>query len=128
MKNIIAFAGCSALLTLTVGCSQPVVRANNFKELELPYRTVQGQHSHHPVIFQEAAHIMHGPGHHHIGFDNCPVCPQPGKVDYWKPTHHHTWETKIPKNLRYPPANQPPAIIQYPYYTVKGPDDFFFEG
>ena len=45
----------------------------------------------------------------------------------WQPTHYHTFEYKRPKNLVYPPANQPAAIVQYPYYTVKGPSDFFLE-
>jgi len=30
--------------------------------------------------------------------------------------------------LRYPDPNQPPAVMQYPYYTVKGPTDFFYTG
>lgn len=36
---------------------------------------------------------------------------------------------RVPKNLRYPPAGEIPGvssgIVQYPYYTCKGPDDFF---
>ena len=39
----------------------------------------------------------------------------------------------IPGNLSYPPDGSnafggayPQAIVQYPYYTCKGPDDFFF--
>ena len=39
--------------------------------------------------------------------------------------HYHTYEYKAPKNLKYPPANQPPAVVQYPYYTLRGPTDFF---
>jgi len=39
--------------------------------------------------------------------------------------HHHTFEYKAPEGLRYPPANQPPAVVQYPYYTLRGPTDFF---
>jgi len=31
----------------------------------------------------------------------------------------------VPTDLAYPPAGQPPAIVQYPYYTCKGPDCFF---
>lgn len=45
----------------------------------------------------------------------------------WHPTHHHTYDYKAPKGLVYPPANQPAAVVQYPYYTLKGPDDFFLE-
>ena len=39
--------------------------------------------------------------------------------------HYHTFEYNAPKNLKYPPANQPPAVVQYPYYTLRGPTDFF---
>jgi hypothetical protein len=34
---------------------------------------------------------------------------------------------RVPCNLRYPPQDQPPGIVQYPYYTCKGPDCFFAE-
>ena len=43
------------------------------------------------------------------------------------PTHYHWFSYEQPRNLVYPPANQPAAVIQYPYYTVKGPDDFFLQ-
>ena len=32
---------------------------------------------------------------------------------------------RVPKNLVYPPEGQMPGIVQYPYYTCKGPDCFF---
>ena len=36
---------------------------------------------------------------------------------------------RVPKNLRYPPQGEIPGvssgIVQYPYYTCKGPDCFF---
>ncbi|MGE5192929.1 MAG: hypothetical protein ACM3U2_10530 [Deltaproteobacteria bacterium] len=49
----------------------------------------------------------------------------------------HCRPYRIPRNLSYPPdgfgspgGSYPPAgpqaIVQYPYYTCKGPDDFFF--
>lgn len=43
----------------------------------------------------------------------------------WYPTHHHTFDYEPPEDLVYPPQNQPAAVVQYPYYTLKGPDDFF---
>lgn len=39
--------------------------------------------------------------------------------------HYHTYDIKRPRNLVYPPANMPGGVITYPYYTHKGPDDFF---
>lgn len=32
-----------------------------------------------------------------------------------------------PCNLVYPPPGDQPATVQYPYYTVKGPDCFFLK-
>lgn len=71
-----------------------------------------------------------GPAWGQQGMANCPpmsACP-PGQDNIWRPTHHHTWEYKEPKNLRYPDPCQQPAMVQYPYYTCKGPSDFFFQG
>jgi hypothetical protein len=59
--------------------------------------------------------------------NGCPVCPQHHGFDVWRPTHHHTWDYNAPKGLTYPDQNQPPATVQYPYYTVKGPSDFFMK-
>jgi hypothetical protein len=44
----------------------------------------------------------------------------------WYPTHHHWYTYHEPRNLLYPPDNAPAAVVVYPYYTVKGPDDFFW--
>jgi hypothetical protein len=33
----------------------------------------------------------------------------------------------IPGDLVYPPPNDMPGIVQYPYYTHKGPDCFFHQ-
>jgi hypothetical protein len=33
----------------------------------------------------------------------------------------------IPTDLVFPPPCDMPAIVQYPYYTTKGPDDFFMQ-
>ncbi len=45
--------------------------------------------------------------------------------NYQYPTHVHSFSYYPPKDLVYPQPNTPAAVIQYPYYTVKGPDDFF---
>jgi hypothetical protein len=34
---------------------------------------------------------------------------------------------RVPRNLSYPPPGELPGIVQYPYYTCKGPDCFFAE-
>lgn len=34
---------------------------------------------------------------------------------------------RIPRHMVYPPQGELPGIVQYPYYTCKGPDCFFAE-
>lgn len=41
------------------------------------------------------------------------------------PTHRMALRYHAPRNLVYPQQNQPAAVVQYPYYTFKGPTDFF---
>lgn len=48
-------------------------------------------------------------------------------ANMWHPTHYHTFTYREPKNLVYPQQNQPAGVVQYPYYTVKGPDCFFLK-
>lgn len=39
----------------------------------------------------------------------------------------YKFKYKEPRDLRYPPVGDVPAVVQYPYYTFKGPDDFFHQ-
>lgn len=41
--------------------------------------------------------------------------------------HHHWYTYNEPKGLVYPQQNSPAAVVQYPYYTVRGPTDFFMK-
>ena len=50
-------------------------------------------------------------------------CPE----NYAWPTHHHTYDYRQPKDLTYPPQNQPAGVVVNPYYTCKGPSDFFMK-
>lgn len=104
-----------------VGCNHGVVRGQNpgmshGGEMQGQMRVPAMNASMGPMYYD-------GPT---TSFDECPM-PCPPGVDVWRPTHHHTWEYHQPKGLVYPPANQPPAAVQYPYYTVKGPTDFFYK-
>lgn len=66
----------------------------------------------------------------HEGCLGCECCRKD-----WYPTHYHKFTYAIPWNgwaispsqLSYPPQNQPAAVVQYPYYTVRGPTDFFLK-
>ncbi|MGE3316107.1 MAG: hypothetical protein AB7O26_13410 [Planctomycetaceae bacterium] len=58
------------------------------------------------------------------GMEDCP--PDAGHdLSQWQPTHHLWYKYNHPRNLVYPQDNTPAAVVQYPYYTCKGPDDFF---
>lgn len=50
-----------------------------------------------------------------------------GRNNDWFPQHMHKYSVSVPHNLTYPPQDQPAAVVFYPYYTVKGPSDFFMK-
>lgn len=83
-----------------------------------------------------------GGGHGHG--DNCPMCQANGQGVVCPPSGHgcdpngcmnlpfhpvhrnfHTYSH--PQDLMYPPENAAPAMYQYPYYTLRGPTDFFMK-
>lgn len=43
------------------------------------------------------------------------------------PVHRNYVDYQVPTNLSYPKQNTPAATVQYPYYTLKGPSDFFMK-
>jgi hypothetical protein len=142
MKQSVVLFVCCSLVMASIGCSQNM-------------GTVRGQApgQHQPNPYQMAANgggdmriagpqpgvqYYDGPAYDPNQFSSadcptcpqgngCPVCPQTRGFDAWRPTHHHTWEYNAPKGLTYPDQNQPPATVQYPYYTIKGPSDFFMK-
>ena len=75
-------------------------------------------------------------GHGH-GADGCPhcqngqSCPPSGcphcKGHRDKPSHYTTYGYKWPDNMVYPQYGAPAAAVQYPYYTFRGPTDFFMK-
>ena len=145
MRKSVALLACCSLVMITVGCSQNMGTVRG----QAPGQFQQGQFQQGP--HQQASHggmrmpgpkpgvqYYDGPAHDPNQFSSangptcphgngCPVCPQQHGFDVWRPTHHHTWDYNAPKGLTYPDQNQPPATVQYPYYTVKGPSDFFMK-
>lgn len=43
------------------------------------------------------------------------------------PRQCYKFQYVVPSGLNYPPPNAMPGVLQYPYYTVKGPDCFFHQ-
>ena len=54
--------------------------------------------------------------------------PMAAGCRYPIPRQYYRMRYCVPQGMQYPPANQPPAVVQYPYYTTKGPDCFFYTG
>ncbi len=139
MKQLFACGLVACVLAGTcVGCAQPagVVRAQSpvgdglaaapaaqFVPMTqpLPGQVVPAHHQHQPIDppVMSAAPTYYGNG-------NCPGGAGQYCEGDWVPTHVNSFYYKPPANLRYPMPNTPAAVIQYPYYTCKGPDDFFY--
>ncbi len=43
------------------------------------------------------------------------------------PTHYQTYRHDWPQNQVYPTGPVPAGMVQYPYYTFRGPTDFFMK-
>lgn len=54
------------------------------------------------------------------GADRCLNLP-------FHPVHRNFYTYDVPRGLEYPQENTPPAVVQYPYYTTRGPTDFFMK-
>lgn len=70
-----------------------------------------------------------------MGGGDCPHCQNgaacpPGGCQHCMgkscPKHYHTYSYQWPQNMVYPPAVVPAGFVQYPYYTLRGPTDFFY--
>lgn len=75
--------------------------------------------------------------------DGCPMCQMsgPGQACHGAghcndphgcnlpchPVHRNFHTYSYPQDLMYPPENTAAAITQYPYYTLRGPTDFFMK-
>lgn len=61
---------------------------------------------------------------------SCPPsgCPHCGYgCGHHCPKHVHSYQYNWPQNLVYPSPVLPAGMVQYPYYTLRGPTDFFMK-
>lgn len=61
---------------------------------------------------------------------NCPPsgCKRCGRGCGYRngmPQHYQTYQYNWPTNMVYPTQGVPSGLVQYPYYTLRGPTDFF---
>jgi hypothetical protein len=125
----------AASLPLAIGCTQGprLVRGQNPAELSAPagqpIRTAglfnNGGGAEHSCPLCGTGQCGHGqqPNQHVLNHGN----NQGGAGLGHHPTHYNWFSYEQPRNLVYPQANQPAATVQYPYYTVRGPTDFFMK-
>lgn len=143
MKQSVTLLACCSLIMASIGCSQNMgtVRGQapgQFQQNPHQMAANNGGQDMRIAGPKPGVQYWDGPAHDPNQFsaadcptcpqgNGCPVCPQTRGFDSWRPTHHHTWDYNAPKGLTYPDQNQPPATVQYPYYTIKGPSDFFMK-
>ena len=63
---------------------------------------------------------------------NCPQsgCQSCGRGCGYRngmPQHYQTHQFDWPQNMVYPQQGVPSGMVQYPYYTLRGPTDFFMK-
>jgi len=58
------------------------------------------------------------------GHGHCGGCGN-GQAACGGPHHGYSFAYEYPNDLSYPPSNVPGGAVVYPYYTHKGPSDFF---
>lgn len=56
-----------------------------------------------------------------------PNCQGAGCNLPFHPVHRNFHTYTAPQNMMRPPENAAPAQVQYPYYTFRGPTDFFMK-
>ena len=125
------------ILPLFVGCSNSQVirgqsadgeflmqqQAQMMQHQQAMHQQYAGQQA--PI--QQMGHRRHGrycpPGYGNGGWKT----GHKNTYHYNKRTKHYQTYKYVPPAAVYPQQNQPLGIVQYPYYTHKGPDDFFLK-
>ena len=92
------------------------------------YHSTSGFPGYNGILHGSVGDCPPGSGHpagvcpHGAGYG--PGCPGCGS-GHGCPHHYHSYSYHRPHDLVYPPANAPGGAVVYPYYTHKGPSDFF---
>lgn len=74
-----------------------------------------------------------GPGGQMMHAPNCDACPPAQRCNNghcnlpFHPVHRNFQTYHVPNGMMRPPENAAPALVQYPYYTLRGPTDFFMK-
>ena len=144
MTKTVSTLAMLALLPLAVGCVTTQTSSPGYAGLTPPSSVFRAQS---PCANGQCGPSMYGP--QMGGCQSCQTggCPpggqcqgggcglangtcQPGNYGVpFHPSHRNFYTYKAPQNVVYPnPRPTPMAAINYPYYTTKGPTDFFYTG
>jgi len=124
----------SAYQQASFGYRGPIheVATDHFHDRDVSYYNTHGQ------SVSPASQTPYGPGcpqgacpPGYGGAQGCPpgggcpsgMCGQGGACNF--PRHAYSFSYERPNDLVYPPANVPGGAVAYPYYTCRGPSDFF---
>lgn len=117
-SKLLLLAATAVLLPFGVGCSSS--------------RVVRGQGPGDPSVYQAQANAAYDAEYE---YDDCD-CEECSRRDLRRARreerranrpHHQCQPYHVPHDLSYPPHGDMPGIVQYPYYTNKGPDCFFYD-
>ena len=63
------------------------------------------------------------------GSEGCSSCVDPRqRINLpFHPMHRNSYTVNAPRNMMYPPSPSQSGITQYPFYTFRGPTDFFVQ-
>jgi hypothetical protein len=114
-------------MTIT-GCAatSPVMRAQSPAAQQIPAQQAGWHQSYAADSFQSYQ-------------DNSPECYAGGSDCYgshdpnqlinlpFHPVHRNSYTYNAPRGMMYPPAPSQAGVYQYPYYTFRGPTDFFMK-
>ena len=109
------------------------VSANTGEDLPFPFDKPPAQMMRTHIQQHAIGHPQYCPDCYKAGqrphWDGEKWCYNDGTVYWgWAPKHMYQHMYKIPRNMAYPQNPTPGAVTVYPYYTHKGPDDFFYTG
>lgn len=111
--------GC-ANTTPVMRAQSPPAQATGLVQAQAPVQPTGWSHSGY------ASSCQHCQG---AGAGSCSQCYDPNQLINlpFHPIHRNSYTYNTPRNLMYPPSPTPAGVTQYPYYTFRGPTDFFMK-
>lgn len=120
----------SGAIGMTVtGCAatSPVMRAQSPAPQQVPVQQA-GWHQQSHVI-DSCQSCPGGSCQSYPGGSGCYGSHDPNQLINlpFHPVHRNSYTYNTPRGMMYPPAPSQAGIYQYPYYTFRGPTDFFMK-